>query len=87
MILSSLNYAACHRSLNDQMSPVCPIGGDKKKYYINIGLLTFYKKDVITKIRNLKALEEHREKLARKNTLFVPRGRQILHRQSFISGE
>lgn len=86
MILSSLNYAACPRSLNDQMSPACPIGGDKKKYCINIGLLTFYKK-VITKIRNLKALEEHREKLSGKNTLFVPRGRQILHRQSFISGE
>lgn len=39
-------------------------------------------------MRNLKALEEHyREKLVGKNTLFVPRGRQILHRQSFISGE
>lgn len=69
------------------MSPICPIGGDKKKYFINIGLLTFYEK-VITEMRNLKALEEHYcEKLVGKNTLFVPRGRQILHRQSFISGE
>lgn len=39
-------------------------------------------------MRNLKALEEHyREKLIGKNTLFVPQGHQILHRQSFISEE
>lgn len=87
MILSSFNYVTCPRSVNDQMSPICPIGGDKKKYVINIGLLMFYKK-FITEMRNLKALEEHyREKLIGKNTLFVPRGHQILHRQSFISGE